>query len=230
MAWSLQPSCHLLRDVTVQRLHSLPGTVWSAICKNELSQTAGKVASEFPSHFEWKVSVNTRMEGMTWAQAENPAFSVQRDGFPVHFVIHFRCITKQHSLSSFRCPIGRGSAREEPWVEIKAKIKAKPNQGTCAEFSTSRLRSQNGNGWQRRWHFTTQVSHLLWWSSNSISFSSKRCRISNSRLNRHICRTINTVAEHHWWSIHSTTHSKSFTAPFSYILSRKQLKCARFFV
>lgn len=135
MAWRLQPSCHLLRDVAVQRLHSLPGTVGSAICENELSQTAGKVASVnllLTLSGRW---VNTRMEGTTWAQAANPAFSVQRDGFPVHFVIHFRCITKQHSLSSFRCPIGQESAREEPWVEIKAKIKAKLNQGICAEFS-----------------------------------------------------------------------------------------------
>lgn len=89
---------------------------------------AGKATSGFPSHFEWKVSVSIRMGDKTWAQA---AFSVHRGNYPVHFVTHFTCIKKQHSLSSSRHPVGRECAREEPRVGIKARVK-KPTE---PEFS-----------------------------------------------------------------------------------------------
>lgn len=84
--------------------------------------------------------MNARMEGTVWAQAANPAFSVQRNRLPVHYVIHFRRITKQHSLSSLRRPKGLGICT---WGTLsrnrKGKIKTKLKPGHLRwVFPTSR--------------------------------------------------------------------------------------------
>lgn len=103
----------------------------------------------------------------------NQPFSFQRDYFPVHFVIHFRCITKPYSLSSFALP--HRPKKFRTWrtlsrAEIKGKIKTKA--AALRFFHDASPRTE----WRRclcRWHFTAKS---VWHTAKHFSQRQFLCR------------------------------------------------------
>lgn len=166
----------------------------------------------------------------------NQPFSFQRDYFLVHFVIHFRCITKPHSLSSFPMPYRLKKFRT--WrtlsrTEIKAKIKTKAAGLRFFPRSISEDRVEEVFV-PLTFHSKKCLTHNKTFFAKAV-FVQSRHRVLLlffffTRLNTHRYCIINNVeGERYWWSIHSTALRKQFQTPFCYILSGKQLKRAPFF-
>lgn len=79
--------------------------------------------TEIPSQLQRKMCDQMDEDQDISSVAHQP-FPFKSAYFPVHFRIHFRCITKLYSLSSLRCPIGQEILhRKRPWVKLKSKLK-----------------------------------------------------------------------------------------------------------
>lgn len=103
-------------------------------------------------------------------------FSFKRDYFRAHFVIHFRCNTKLHSLSSLRYPIGQEILHmknlESNWNQSLNK-----NKRAVLRFPTTHLWGQNRNGGSM---FVPVTFH-----NNSVLHTTKHFRRSSSGAGRH---------------------------------------------
>lgn len=100
--------------------------------------------TDIPSQFYRKMC-DQMNEKQHIGSVAHQRFSFKRDYFRVHFVIHFRCITKLHSLSSLRCPIGQEILHmknlESNWNQSLNK-----NKSAVLRFPTTHLWGQNRNG------------------------------------------------------------------------------------